>query len=144
MNDTVMIFALALASNQQPEQNFQYLMHQLSQLGEVVFSPIYLIPCRDGVGADYWNSACLLKSTLSEIEINQQLKKMEYDSGRIRPSHHISLDIDLIAWGDDLEHMLFNPKKLPLALDVKIPLYDLWKRDDLKTEVRYPKVLTSV
>ena len=45
---------------------------------------------------------------------------------RIRPSHQISLDVDLIAWGSDLEHMQFNPKKLPLALDVKIPMFDVW------------------
>jgi 2-amino-4-hydroxy-6-hydroxymethyldihydropteridine diphosphokinase len=29
--------------------------------------------------------------------------------------------------GENLEHMQFNPKKLPLALDVKIPMFDVWK-----------------
>jgi 2-amino-4-hydroxy-6-hydroxymethyldihydropteridine diphosphokinase len=52
---------------------------------------------------------------------------MEAVSGRVRPSHQISLDVDLIAWGENLEHMQFNPKKLPLALDVKIPMFDVWK-----------------
>ncbi len=56
-----------------------------------------------------------------------QLKQMEAESGRTRPSHHISLDIDLIAWGAELNTMHFNPKKLPLALDVKIPMFDLWQ-----------------
>ena len=60
-------------------------------------------------------------------EMLSLLKKMEADSGRVRPSHQISLDIDLIAWGSHLTAMQFNPKKLPLALDVKVPMSDLWE-----------------
>ena len=93
----------------------------------VSFSPIYLIPCRDGIGADYWNAACLVQSQLSVDEMLSLLKKMEADSSRVRPSHQISLDIDLIAWGSHLTAMQFNPKKLPLALDVKVPMSDLWE-----------------
>ncbi|MCH4243697.1 2-amino-4-hydroxy-6-hydroxymethyldihydropteridine diphosphokinase [Acinetobacter gerneri] len=127
MNATDQIFALALASNFNPKQHFQSAFTQLKALGAVHFSPIYLIPCRDGIGADYWNAACLLKCKLSRDELIILLKKMEADSGRIRPSHQIALDVDLIAWGKDLSEMQFNPKKLPLALDVKIPMFDLWK-----------------
>lgn len=38
--------------------------------------------------------------------------------------------------------MQFNPKKLPLALDVKIPLYDLWQTAELQVEQRidYPVI----
>ena len=50
---------------------------------------------------------------------------------RYRFNDHFSLDIDVIAWGNSLKHMQFNPKKLPLALDVKIPLFDLWRHNDL-------------
>jgi len=127
LNATETIFALALTSNHSPQQNFQQSFAQITGLGEVIFSKIYLIPCRDGVGADYWNAACLVKSSLSLAEIVALLKKMEADSGRVRPSHKISLDIDLIAWGSDLQHMRFNPKKIPLALDVKIPMADIWE-----------------
>ncbi|WP_035370947.1 2-amino-4-hydroxy-6-hydroxymethyldihydropteridine diphosphokinase [Acinetobacter guillouiae] len=127
MNDTEMIFALALASNRDPQQNFQKAFAQIAHLGMVSFSPIYLIPCRDGIGADYWNAACLVQSQLSVDEMLSLLKKMEADSGRVRPSHQISLDIDLIAWGSHLTAMQFNPKKLPLALDVKVPMSDLWE-----------------
>ncbi|ENX33883.1 2-amino-4-hydroxy-6-hydroxymethyldihydropteridine diphosphokinase [Acinetobacter colistiniresistens] len=131
MNATETIFALALASNLQQQQNFTFAYQQIASLGVVEFSPIYEIPCRDGIGADYWNSACLLKSRLSLAEMIEILKKLEAQSGRVRPSHQISLDVDVIAWGETLEHMQFNPKKLPLALDVKIPLYDLWQHADL-------------
>ena len=135
-----MIFALALASNRQPEQHFKIAFETLQQLGEVVFSPIYLIPCRDGVGEDYWNAACLLESKLSAEQINELLKQMEKDSGRVRPSHQITLDVDLIAWGSCLDAMQFNPKKLPLAVDVKIPLYDIWSNDQFKHTAEYPLI----
>lgn len=127
MNATETIFALALASNCQPEHHFKQAFAQIAEMGHVQYSKIYLMPCRDGVGADYWNAACLLKSTLSVAEISKRLKKMEDDSGRVRPSHDISLDVDLIAWGDDLSNMQFNAKKLPLALDVKIPMLNVWE-----------------
>lgn len=136
-----MIFALALASNLDAEQHFTFAYTQLATLGKVQFSSVYQIPCRDGIGDDYWNSACLLKSSLKPSEIEAFLKKLESDTGRIRPSHHISLDVDLIAWGTDLDHMQFNSKKLPLALDVKIPLYELWNCEALQSEaVLYPVV----
>lgn len=127
MNDTETIFALALASNFEPQVHLDNAYQYIQSLGEVVFSNIYLIPCRDGVGADYWNSACLLKSHATLDEILTGLKALEVTSGRVRPSHKISLDVDLIAWGNHLNSMQFNPKKMPLALDVKIPLSELWQ-----------------
>ncbi|CAI3161681.1 hypothetical protein MWMV18_MWMV18_02440 [Acinetobacter calcoaceticus] len=141
MNAPEIIFALALASNLDAEQHFTFAYTQLATLGKVQFSSVYQIPCRDGIGDDYWNSACLLKSSLNPSQIEAFLKKLESDTGRIRPSHHISLDVDLIAWGSDLDHMQFNSKKLPLALDVKIPLYELWNCEALQSEaVLYPVV----
>ena len=127
MNATETIFALALASNCHPEHHFKQAFAQIAKMGQVQFSEIYLIPCRDSVGADYWNAACLLESKMSVEEMTSILKKMEDEAGRVRPSHQISLDIDLIAWGDDLTDMQFNPKKLPLATDVKIPMSDIWQ-----------------
>ena len=132
-----MIFALALASNLQQLQHFRLAYAQLAGLGDVEFSPIYQIPCRDGVGVDYWNSACLLRSDLSVDVVVEQLKIFEQQAGRTRPSHSISLDIDMIAWGKNLTEMQFNPKKLPLASDVKIPLYDLWQHPQFSLYVQY-------
>ncbi|MCH7336762.1 2-amino-4-hydroxy-6-hydroxymethyldihydropteridine diphosphokinase [Acinetobacter sp. NIPH 2699] len=142
MNATETIFALALASNVQQQQNFIFAYAQIENLGMVEFSPIYSIPCRDGIGADYWNSACLLRSHFAVDEVMEILKKLEEQSGRMRPSHHISLDIDVIAWGKTLDNMQFNPKKLPLALDVKIPLYDLWQQAELSYDqnIQYPVI----
>jgi len=101
-----------------------------------------MIPCRDGIGENYWNSACLLQVEMTVEEMLQQLKQMEADSGRVRPSHQISLDIDLIAWGSDLSQMQFNPKKLPLALDVKIPMHEIWAHPafEYDHQLQYPQV----
>ena len=137
MNDTETIFALALASNFEPEFNFKKAYNRILTLGDVQFSNIYLIPCRDGVGDDYWNSACLIKSKYAVDEILSILKKMEEESNRVRPSPKISLDVDLIAWGVQLDDMQFNPKKLPLALDVKVPMSDIWK-DPLFNSLKMP------
>jgi 2-amino-4-hydroxy-6-hydroxymethyldihydropteridine diphosphokinase len=132
LNDTVKIFAIALASNSNPSFNFHLAFKQIEALGSIIQSSCYLIPCRDGIGEDYWNAACLVNSSLSVDEILNFLKQLESASGRIRPSHQITLDADLIAWGENLDNMCFNPKKLPLALDVKIPMYDLWKNPIFK------------
>ena len=141
MNATETIFALALASNCHPEHHFKQAFAQIAKMGQVQFSDIYLIPCRDSVGADYWNAACLLESKMSVEEMTSILKKMEDEAGRVRPSHQISLDVDLIAWGEDLSHMQFNPKKLPLAMDVKIPMLDVWQSTDFENEThKFPIV----
>ena len=95
-------------------------------------SSIYEIPCRDQVGADYWNAACLLESTMPFDDVISALKHLESDAGRKRPSHSISLDVDLIAWGDNYQTMQFNPKKIPLADDVVIPLAEIWQDERLK------------
>ena len=137
MNVTEKIFALALASNFNPQQHFTFAFSQLCRRGEVKFSAIYQIPCRDGIGATYWNSACLLYSEASVAEMMQWAKQLEQQSGRVRPSHQISLDVDVIAWGSDLSTMQFNPKKLPLALDVKIPMMDIWQ-DAIFAHTQHP------
>lgn len=100
------------------------------------------MPCRDAVGADYYNAACLLHSHASVQQIEQQLQQLERQAGRVRPSHRISLDVDLIAWGASLEQMQFNPKKCPLALDVKIPLAELWSHPDLQVAQHAFPVIT--
>ena len=127
MNANEKIIKINKENNNNPKQHFLYASEQLAKIGQLQFSNIYLIPCRDGVGADYWNAAYLLKSSLSVADISVLLKNMEAASGRVRPSHQISLDVDLIACGSDLEHMKKKKKKLPLALDVKIPMFDVWK-----------------
>lgn len=136
-----MIYALTLASNSQPHNHLVNALKQIASLGCITRSPIYVIPCRDGVGQDYWNAACLLESKQQVNEITNLLKALEKASGRVRPSHDISLDVDLIAWGNTLQNMQFNPKKMPLALDVKIPMFDIWENPLFEHEAHhFPQV----
>lgn len=141
MNANEKIFAIALASNEKPQKNFEYAISQISRLGRIDLSPIYLIPCRDGIGEEYWNAALLLHSEIEPEHLISTLKEMENICDRKRPSHQITLDIDLIAWGNSLESMQFNLKKMPLALDVKIPMYDIWPVDDFShAEHHFPVI----
>ena len=138
------IYAISIASNLDKALNTQLALNALQQLGKLKISKIYQIPCRDGVGADYWNWACLLESQQSVEDIDALLKAMELATGRKRPSHKISLDIDLIAWGEDLQHMQFNAKKLPLADDVIIPMQDIWTLQDQQIEHSYPNFCQTI
>ena len=103
------IYAISIATNLDRAHNFQQATQALRLLGQCTLSNVYEIPCRDGVGADYWNAACLVESKWSLEQIQTLLKQMEDDSGRKRPSHDISLDMDLIAWGNALDDLQFNP-----------------------------------
>lgn len=142
MNANETIFALALASNFEPEPHLAWAIQQLATLGSLELSHVYQIPCRDGVGADYLNCACVLRSHLSSSKMLELLKDLEHQAGRVRPSHKISLDIDLIAFGQNLSDLQLNQKKMPFALDVKIPMYELIASDDFaySEQVAYPKL----
>lgn len=138
------IYAISIASNLDRAQNTQLALTALQHLGSMIISNIYEIPCRDGVGADYWNCACLLESKYTMVEIQALLKQMEIDTGRKRPSHKISLDMDLIAWGETLTDMQFNPKKLPLAHDVIIPIQEIWALQTDKIVHHYPNFCPTI
>lgn len=126
------IYAIAIATNLEKVKHLQLCLDMLKTWGSCQVSSVYEIPCRDQVGADYWNAACLLESSMTVEQVVTSLKQLEQDSGRKRPSHSISLDVDLIAWGDTFQSMQFNPKKLPLADDVVIPLAEIWQDERLK------------
>ena len=126
------IYAIAIATNLDKSKHLQLCLDTLKTWGSCQVSSIYAIPCRDQVGADYWNAACLLESSMTVEQVITSLKQLESDAGRKRPSHSISLDVDLIAWGESLQNMQFNPKKCPLADDVVIPLAEIWQDQRLK------------
>lgn len=154
-NGVVMILALALASNFNPSQHLPWAKQQFAQWGHCTWANTHQIPCRDGIGADYDNTAGLLwldeaqqqaflyyfqkhiPNSASQdwiTNFKQYLHILEQKTGRKRPSHQISLDIDLIAWGENLQNMQFNSKKLPLPLDVVMPLREVWDFDTQTTQ----------
>lgn len=101
-------------------------MQQLSALGSCQFSCVYQIPCRQGKGDDYYNFAVLLETKLGFDELNQLLKQLEQQAGRVRPSHDIPLDIDIIAFGEDMNDLHIVASRLPLPFDAVKPLSELW------------------
>ena len=137
------IYALALGSNLNREHWIAFARQQLTMLGECQWSPVYEIPCRAGKGADYYNLAVLLDSPLVIADMEQRLQQLEQQAGRIRPSHCISLDIDMIAYGDSLQQMQLVAKKLPLAFDVWLPLSALWRDCPGSTEKNRFKILNE-
>ena len=86
------IYAIAIATNLEKAKHLQLCLDTLKTWCSWKVSSIYEIPCRDQVGADYWNAACLLESTMSLDDVLSALKQLEQDAGRKRPSHSISLD----------------------------------------------------
>lgn len=120
------LYALAISSNQNRIHWTRIAMQQLSDMGECKFSNIYQIPCRQGKGKDYYNFAALLNSQLTFDALDQALKKLEAHSGRVRPSHDIPLDIDIIAFGDTLDNLQIVASRLPLPFDATKPLSELW------------------
>lgn len=137
------IYALAIGSNVQREHWIAFAHQQLALLGRCEWSRTYEIPCRAGKGADYYNLALLLYAEVSLPELEQQLKQLEQQAGRVRPSHHIPLDIDVIAHGDSLQYMQIVAKKLPLAFDVCLPLAELWRDCPDSTEKNRFKILNE-
>lgn len=120
------LYALAISSNIERWHWSQYARQQLALLGNCQFSSIYQIPCRQGKGADYYNFAAILQTNLTIDGLSQHLKQLEQHAGRVRPSHQIPLDIDIVAYGVDLAHLELVASRLPLPFDATKPLAELW------------------
>lgn len=121
------LYALAISSNQNREHWTRYAMQQLEHLGECRFSRVYQIPCRQGKGADYYNFAALLDTSLDFNQLNDILKQLEQEAGRIRPSHHIALDMDIVGYGATISSLQPVASRLPLPFDAVKPLSELWQ-----------------
>lgn len=120
------LYALAISSNTARRYWSQFAQQQLALLGNCQFSTVYQIPCRQGKAADYYNFAALLHSDLSFDSLNESLKKLEQQAGRVRPSHQIPLDIDIVAHGRDVSQLNLVASRLPLPFDAIKPLAELW------------------
>lgn len=128
LSDTAMIFALTLASNLDACKHLNWALEQLRTQGVLIaVSYAYEMQCRDAMGANYINAACLLKVKALGLEsLKTFIRDLEERTGRIRPSHQITLDIDLIAWKHhEVQDWQLNIQKMPFTLDVKVPLYDI-------------------
>jgi len=121
-----MRFWLALGSNDQPQLSLDFACAELAKLGEVLLSSRYEFPPRSGVGVDYFNMAIRLDSDLTVDEIRQKIYQLEDAAGRIRKSSVICLDIDLIAWEESGQDVVFDIHRFPLPKDVIVPMEEIW------------------
>jgi 2-amino-4-hydroxy-6-hydroxymethyldihydropteridine diphosphokinase len=121
-----MRYWLALGSNDQPKKSLDFACTELAKLGGTLLSSHYELPPRSGIGINYSNMAVRLDCELTIDAIKTVIYQLEDEAGRIRKSNIIRLDIDLIAWervGDDA---IFDIHRLPLPMDVIIPMTEIW------------------
>ncbi|HEY4714243.1 MAG TPA: 2-amino-4-hydroxy-6-hydroxymethyldihydropteridine diphosphokinase [Aquirhabdus sp.] len=121
-----MRYWLALGSNDQPQTSLDFACTKLAKLGEVLFSSRYDLPPRSGVGVDYINMAIRLDSDLTVDAIRKIIYQFENAAGRVRKSSVIRLDIDLIAWEEGGAKAIFDSHRLPLPMDVIVPMDEIW------------------
>lgn len=121
-----MRYWLALGSNDQPQTSLDFACIELAKLGEVLFSSRYELPPRSGIGVDYINMAVRLDSELIVDAVRAIIYQLEDAAGRVRKSSVIRLDIDLIAWEESGAKAVFDSHRLPLPLDVIVPMEEIW------------------
>ena len=123
---SAMRYWLALGSNDQPESSLDFACRELAKLGEVFCSSRYEFPPRSGVGVDYINMAIRLDSSRTVDDVRKTIYQLEDAAGRIRKSSVIRLDIDLIAWEVVGQGAIFDQQRLPLPMDVIVPMKEIW------------------
>ena len=121
-----MRYWLALGSNDQPQSALDFACIELAKLGEVLCSSRYELPPRSGVGVDYINMAVRLDADLTAERVRKIIYQLEDTAGRIRKSSVIRLDIDLIAWQESGQAAIFDLHRLPLPMDVIVPMEEIW------------------
>ena len=121
-----MRYWLALGSNDQPQSSLDFACTELAKLGEVLFSSRYELPPRSGIGVDYINMAVRLDSDLAVDAVRKIIYQLEDTAGRVRKSSVIRLDIDLIAWEESGVKPTFDIHRLPLPMDVIVPMEEIW------------------
>ncbi|WP_410211141.1 2-amino-4-hydroxy-6-hydroxymethyldihydropteridine diphosphokinase [Aquirhabdus sp.] len=121
-----MRYWLALGSNDQPQAALDFACASLGKLGAVNVSSRYEFPPRSGIGVDYINMAVQLDCAMSIDRLRQNIFELETNAGRIRRSNTVRLDIDLIAWQEEGQAVVFDPNRFPLPQDVILPMQEIW------------------
>lgn len=122
-----MIYALSVGTNIDHANAIAQAKLALASLGDCTYSAIFELPDRRGHGPMYWNVAVLLDSPMQDpTQLTAQLQHIEQACGRVRPSAHVRMDLDLIAYGDTPDTLTVVRARQPLPLDVTVPLLTLW------------------
>nr|WP_298890808.1 2-amino-4-hydroxy-6-hydroxymethyldihydropteridine diphosphokinase [uncultured Acinetobacter sp.] len=109
----------------------RFAIEALSKIGQVRVSRLYASPPMGPQDQpDYLNAVVELITTLSPLDLLDQLQAIEQDAGRVRKRHwgERTLDLDLLLYGQDqIHHPRLNVPHVGLmARDfVLLPLLDL-------------------
>ena len=109
----------------------RFAIEALSKIGHVRVSRLYASPPMGPQDQpDYLNAVVELITTLSPLDLLDQLQAIEQDAGRVRKRHwgERTLDLDLLLYGQDqIQHPRLNVPHVGLmARDfVVLPLLDL-------------------
>ena len=109
----------------------RFAIEALSKIGHVRVSRLYASPPMGPQDQpDYLNAVVELVTTLSPLDLLDQLQSIEHDAGRVRKRHwgERTLDLDLLLYGQDkIQYPRLNVPHVGLmARDfVLLPLLDL-------------------
>ena len=109
----------------------RFAIKSLSKIGQVRVSRLYASPPMGPQDQpDYLNAVVELVTTLSPLDLLDQLQSIEHDAGRVRKRHwgERTLDLDLLLYGQDqIQHpRLTVPHVGLMERDfVVLPLLDL-------------------
>ena len=130
---------IAMGSNIEPQINIRSCLEQLAtRFGALQISPTYRNPAVGFDGDDFYNLVVGLHTALSPVAVQQQLKDIEQQHGRQRPTARFAartLDLDLLLYADWVDAQLKLPH--PDILDYDFVLQPL---ADIAGKVRHPVV----
>jgi len=123
---------LSIGSNVEPESNFKRCALALSQqFNNSVWSPVYRSPAIGMTGADFYNAVVAANTEQSIESVDQTLKSIEEQQGRVRTENKFSsrtLDIDLLLYSEvvsDAPELVLPRPEITTAAHVLVPLTDL-------------------
>lgn len=93
--------ALGLGSNHEPEANLASALDELLlQFRDLALSWVFRSQARDGAAPDYLNMTVGIETDMPLQDLVKLLKKIEDKHRRERGSERVTLDIDLLLYGD--------------------------------------------
>jgi 2-amino-4-hydroxy-6-hydroxymethyldihydropteridine diphosphokinase len=131
--------ALGLGSNVDAETNLSSALDELLlQFHDLALSSVFRSKAKDGAAPDYLNMAVGVETDVALPDLVKLLKKIEdkhrRDRGTPQPAH-VTLDIDLLAYGDKSGN--FDGVMLPRP-EILTAAYVLWPLSQVAAKKKHP------
>lgn len=133
--------ALGLGSNHDAEANLASALDELLlQFHDLALSYVFRSTAQDAAAPDYLNMAVGIDTDMPLHELGKLLKKIEDKHRRERGSGRVTLDIDLLLYGDKCGN--FDGIVLPRA-DILTAAYVLWPLVQIAAKNKHPALKQS-